>query len=227
MGMGLMAAVLGLMLLTSCGKDEGESLTLPVVSDSPAAGTEAFGISAQEGADEGTAASEGASVASEGSEQALTKMVYVCGAVVTPGVYELPQESRIVDALIAAGGFTPEAASNYLNQAKPLSDGEMIYVPTREELENSEASRAVTGQGMAGAVSSSSGQEQTESGLININTADKSRLMTITGVGEAKAEKIIAYREESGSFRAIEDIMNVPGIKEGMFNKIKDQICVK
>ena len=51
--------------------------------------------------------------------------------------------------------------------------------------------------------------------------------MTITGVGEAKAEKIIAYREESGSFRAIEDIMNVPGIKEGMFNKIKDQICVK
>ena len=118
MGMGLMAAVLGLMLLTSCGKDEGESLTLPVVSDSPAAGTEAFGISAQEGADEGTAASEGASVASEGSEQALTKMVYVCGAVVTPGVYELPQESRIVDALIAAGGFTPEAVSNYLNQAK-------------------------------------------------------------------------------------------------------------
>ncbi|HAG68653.1 MAG TPA: hypothetical protein DCL38_01610 [Lachnospiraceae bacterium] len=150
--------------------------------------------------------------------QVLTVTVYVCGEVKAPGVYELSGGARIVDALKAAGGFTDKAAVSYLNQAELVSDGQKIYVPSEEELlEGSIVSPA------AGAFEKTEGS----AGLVNINLADKAKLMTITGVGEAKADKIIAYREQSGSFKAIEDIMNVPGIKEGMFNKIKDQICVK
>ncbi|MCR4656656.1 MAG: ComEA family DNA-binding protein [Lachnospiraceae bacterium] len=149
-----------------------------------------------------------------------TVMVYVCGQVENAGVYELDEGARIVDALIAAGGFTESAMGKNINQAELLTDGAMIYVPSVDEAE-SELFEAPQG----GTASPKTGEQS--GGPVNINLADKSQLMTITGVGEAKAEKIIAYREQSGSFKSIEDIMNVPGIKEGMFQKIKDQICVK
>ena len=68
--------------------------------------------------------------------------------------------------------------------------------------------------------------EQTETGKVNLNTAAKEQLMTLTGIGEAKAIAIIAYREEKGKFQKPEDLMNIPGIKEGVFDKIKSQICV-
>ena len=68
--------------------------------------------------------------------------------------------------------------------------------------------------------------EQTETGKVNLDTAAKEQLMTLTGIGEAKAIAIIAYREEKGKFQKLEDLMNIPGIKEGVFDKIKSQICV-
>ncbi|MBQ1526828.1 MAG: helix-hairpin-helix domain-containing protein [Lachnospiraceae bacterium] len=152
-------------------------------------------------------------------EAPLTVTVYVCGEVLRPGVYELSEGARIVDVLMAAGGFTSAAADDYLNQAQMLTDGGKVYVPSRQELREGESLSVFADENTA---SDASG-----GGLININKADKTQLMTISGVGEAKAEKIIAYREEFGGFKAIEDIMNIPGIKEGMFSKIKDQICVK
>ncbi len=152
-------------------------------------------------------------------EADVTVTVYVCGEVLRPGVYELSEGARIIDALMAAGGFTEAAADNYLNQAEMLTDGGKVYVPSREELKEGES--LLSSGAENGALSAAEG------GLVNINKADKTQLMTISGVGEAKAEKIIAYREEFGGFKAIEDIMNIPGIKEGMFSKIKDQICVK
>ncbi|MBQ7563191.1 MAG: ComEA family DNA-binding protein [Lachnospiraceae bacterium] len=208
-----------LLSLSACGKNRGEEILLPTLSEDALESVkkEAF---LKEPADETEASLEDTG---EAIRKAETTTVYICGEVKKPGVYELPEESRIVDALIAADGFTENAAGNYLNQAAPLSDGEMIYVPSKEELLSD-------GMAAGGAlVAAGSGQSTVpeSGGLVNINTADKAQLMTITGVGEAKAETIIAYREESGSFRSIEDIMNVPGIKEGMFNKIKDQICVK
>ncbi|MCR4740024.1 MAG: helix-hairpin-helix domain-containing protein [Lachnospiraceae bacterium] len=140
-----------------------------------------------------------------------TVTVYICGQIINPGVYELAQGSRIVNAVNTAGGVTGKAAIQAVNLAEPLIDGAMIYIPSVSEIETGKIS------GDQGGGSGS---------LVNINTADKAKLMTIKGIGEAKAEKIIAYREANGAFGSIEDIMRIPGIKQGMFNKIKDSICV-
>lgn len=138
-----------------------------------------------------------------------TIYVYVCGAVVNPGVYELPEGSRINAALQAAGGFTEEAGRDYLNLAAKVSDGEKIYFPTAAEAE--ELERA---------------EEAAQKGLVNINTATVSQLMDLPGIGEARAKDIIAYREENGDFKSAEELMKVPGIKESMYAKLSDRIIV-
>ena len=134
--------------------------------------------------------------------------VYVCGQVYCPGVFALPEGSRVIDAIECAGGMTGEAASTYLNQAELLEDGQKVYVPTQEETEAEKPTSISDGR-------------------ININTARKEELMTLSGVGESKAEAIIRYREEQGRFEQIQDIMNIEGIKEGVFDKIKDKISVE
>ncbi len=140
--------------------------------------------------------------------------VYVCGAVNNPGVYELSSDSRVYEALEMAGGITDDAAATALNLAERIYDGQQIYVPTWEEFQE-------------GWTSSSAAEEAGDaSALININTATKEELMTLTGIGETRAESIIAYREENGPFAAIEDLMLVSGIKEASFEKIKDYITV-
>lgn len=141
--------------------------------------------------------------------------VYICGQIQQEGVYELPKESRICDLIDMAGGFTNEAMETYLNQAKILVDGEKIYVPTVEEVETG----VVTGSGVA-----EQSMGDTSSGMVNINTATRDQLMTITGIGEAKADSIIQYREEHGGFQKPEDIQNITGIKAGVYEKIKNEI---
>lgn len=135
--------------------------------------------------------------------------VYVCGEVKAPGVYELPASSRIGEAVEAAGGMTEEAADTFLNLAGHMTDGQKIEVPSKE-----------------GAKALEERQEQQESGLVNLNTAAKEQLMMLTGIGESKAEDILSYREQNGGFRTKEDLMQIPGIKERVFEKIKDQITV-
>lgn len=157
---------------------------------------------------------ESSSAESESEED--TVVVHVCGAVQAEGVYTLPAGSRYQDAVEAAGGFTEEAAADFLNLATVLTDGEKIVVPTKEEAVSLEAEEA----------SSLAAAEEESDGLVDINTADREELMTLPGIGEVKADAIIAYREEYGDFETIEDIMNVSGIKEGAFAKIKDQIKV-
>ena len=138
--------------------------------------------------------------------------VYVCGKVVSPGVYELPYGSRVYKALELAGGLTGEADEAAINQAEGLRDGEMIYVPAvGEELEEGSLQKAVSAE---------------RDDRVNINTADTARLQEIKGIGASRAEDIINYRENNGRFETIEDIMKVPGIKQGMFEKIRDQIRV-
>ena len=165
-----------------------------------------------------------------------TVCVHVCGAVAIPGVYEMTAGSRVVEAIYAAGGFLPDAASDALNLALDVVDGEQIYVPTVEEVGNiSDGVRSSDASNQANhaiftptGTSDARTQNQSASGsLININTADRSLLMTLTGIGESKADSIISYREANGAFSRIEDIMLVPGIKERLFNKIKDNICVR
>lgn len=135
--------------------------------------------------------------------------VFVCGAVVSPGVYELPVGSRVNDAVEAAGGMTEKASATYLNLAEYVSDGQKVEVPTLEEARELEEARA-----------------RQEAGLVNLNTATEAQLMTLSGIGEAKARAIIAYREEHGGFSSVEELMEIAGIKEGVYRKIQGQITV-
>ena len=151
-------------------------------------------------------------------EVAVSCMVHVCGAVEQPGVYELPQGSRIYQAIECAGGLSAEADPDYLNQADFVSDGEKVYVPTREEVTELD-SRLQN-------VMAQSGETSAPSGLVNLNTASEDQLCTLPGIGSSKAKSIIAYREEHGSFDRIESVMNVAGIKDGLFQKIKAYITV-
>lgn len=143
----------------------------------------------------------------------LFYMVHVCGAVQNPGVYQLPEGSRIFEAIEAAGGFMEGADEEYLNQAESLQDGRKLYVPTREEVQNED-------------VKLRQSAEMPAQGLVNINTASEELLCTLPGIGTSKAKSIIAYREEHGAYGSIEEIMNVTGIKEGMFEKIRDSITI-
>lgn len=145
--------------------------------------------------------------------------VYICGEVIKPGVYELSGDSRIYEAVDAAGGFTENAAREYVNLASKVSDGMQITIYNREEAASLLADSAPVGENAG--KSGTSG-----SGLVNLNTATKEELMTLKGIGESKAEDIIRYREKSGGFKKIEDIMKISGIKENGFQKIKDSITV-
>lgn len=157
--------------------------------------------------------------------------VDVCGAVVNPGVYELEDGARIFQAVDAAGGYLPEAAMNYLNRARSLGDGQQIYVPTAEEVEERlEIALAKTPEALTeGEDGGNLEQKESVQGdsRINLNTADAGQLSTLSGIGKSKAEAIIAYREEHGGFTSIEELMNVEGIKEGTFSKIKDKISTE
>ena len=159
--------------------------------------------------------------------------IHVCGLVCTPGVYGLPAGSRVYEAIEAAGGFSEAAVPDYLNLAQVLEDGMKIQVPDREQAEEWKA-RGLAQSGIsAGAVSAGvqtpGGTGTGEGGakaMVNLNTASKEELMTLRGIGESRAEDIIHYREAFGGFRSIEDIMNVSGIKDAAFEKIKDSITV-
>ena len=154
--------------------------------------------------------------ADSGNEAPDLIKVFVCGAVEQPGVYSVPAGSRLFEAIGLAGGMRADADPDYLNQARVLTDGEQIRVPTRAETEGMEAPPAQ-------AASVGGGNSD---GKVNINTADIEELQTLSGIGEARAKAIISYRETNGAFERIEEIMNVSGIKTALFNTIKDDITV-
>lgn len=163
-------------------------------------------------------------------------MIYVdvCGAVANPGVFQLAAGSRVFQAIEAAGGYLPEAALTCVNRAGVLTDGQQLYILTQEEMERQGLDSAEMAGASDGQMNGSAGTGQNtgmtaqvqQDNRININTADEAQLTTLTGIGATRAQAIIAYREENGPFAAIEDIMNVQGIKEGTFAKIKDEIVV-
>lgn len=180
--------------------------------------------------------SDGSSDAAE-AKCAISKIVvHVCGAVVTPGVYELSQDARVYEAIEAAGGFTEGASDDYLNLADIILDGSRIYVPTKAELTATENISVNEVYGVSEPVNISenaskafenvTGTKSDTMAKVNLNTASKEELMSLRGIGEAKALAIIEYRTTVGAFKTIEDVMNITGIKEGMFNKIKDSITV-
>lgn len=148
--------------------------------------------------------------------KAQSVFVYVCGAVENPGVYELTEGARVYEAISLAGGFTEEADTQWLNQAELVSDGQKLCVLTCEETAEMDLPPAAD----------EAEKQKDSSGKVDLNTASAEELMTLPGIGEAKAESIIQYRTEQGAFTEIEQIQNIPGIKSAVFSKIKDKITV-
>ncbi len=142
------------------------------------------------------------------SEQASV-FVYICGEVVRPGVYEMDSTDRVKDVIARAGGLTEEADAGAVNQALLLKDQEKIMVPSRND--------ARAAGGAASAV---------ENGLLDINRATKEQFIALPGIGEIKANAIISYREKTGGFKSVDELLKVEGISSGIFNKIKDSISV-
>lgn len=150
-------------------------------------------------------------------DQGQTKgsiFVHVCGAVKKSGVYELKEGSRVCDAITAAGGFKKTANQTYLNQAQPLSDGEQVVIPVKGK----------TNQNTTETSNETSSSQNTQK--VSINRATCEELMTLPGIGEAKASSIIKYREENGGFHTLEDLKKIQGIKDGVYGKIADYIML-
>lgn len=156
--------------------------------------------------------------------------VYVCGQVRTPGVYILDEGSRLFEAVDMAGGTLPEGDLTGINLASPLADGQKVYIPSAAEAETmQEADLAQEADGMQGVQDGPPGADGGSNAAgprVNINSASREALMTLPGIGEAKADAILAYRQAEGGFESTEELMNVPGIKEGVFEKIKDRIAI-
>ncbi len=145
------------------------------------------------------------------SKEETDIFVYVCGKVNFPGVYKLEEGSRVYEAIEAAGGALEEADLDSVNQAELLTDGKQIKIYSKEEISQ-------------GTAVNNESSLNVSSGKVNINTADKNLLMTLPGIGESRAGDIIRYRDEHGLFSSIDDIKNISGIKDKMFEKIKDYI---
>lgn len=148
-------------------------------------------------------------------------IVHVTGQVKNSGVVSLEEGARVVDAIYSAGGENVDADLNKLNLAYILNDGDKIYVPKKEDTQTEYITSG------AGENVSSNATQSSDSKIININTATVDELSTLSGIGKAIAERIVAYRMQNGKFENIEDIKNVTGIGDSKFNNIKDEITAK
>lgn len=144
--------------------------------------------------------------------------VDIKGAVKVPGMYEVTSDMRVLNVIDLAGGLTSEADDKQINFAQKVEDQMIVYIPKEGE-ELSESLATLPSQGNQ----SNQGQEEDK---VNLNQATKEELMTLNGVGEKKAEKIIDYREENGSFQKIEDLKNVNGFGEKSFESLKTSITI-
>lgn len=245
-------AVVGIGLLACCLKLWFDTNASPSViyknTDSTSLGSSA--ASADEAAAESSAAATSLKPPEETAMQiqpSAAQMptpeeipVYLCGAVSKPGIYHIKTGSYLYEVIEMAGGLLPEAAADYMNLVFQFSAAVSIYIPSEEEMQDfldgtpsssSEYLRSgllqgIWGRNPSGNTESSGSAAEQESVLININTADQNQLETLPGVGETTAKAIIAYREKSGGYSKIEDIMNVPGIKEGRFEAIREFITI-
>lgn len=154
----------------------------------------------------------------ENSDKSI--FVHICGAVLNADVYCVKEGSRVIDVIKLAGGLRKDAAGEYINQAQIISDGQRIYIPSKEEVMD------LTPIAIIEENNDGTSAKNAENSLININQANLNELMKLPGVGQAKANSIIEYRDSNGYFQKTEDIMKIPGIKEGLYQKIAYLITV-
>jgi competence protein ComEA len=171
----------------------------------------------------------------------ITYYVDLKGAVVTPNVYQVAEGSRIVDVIKMAGGLTDQADTSILNLSKKISDEMVIIIYTKDELNRfreankkqeeiikyvEEECKCPDPNVNNACINVENQDDNDTAALLSINTATKDDLMTLPGIGESKAQSIIDYRDSNGTFQIIDDIKNVTGIGESIFDKIKDLITV-
>lgn len=196
--------LLVLLFCVGCSTEDGTNVRIKQKTEEASAGS----VSGKEKGPEEPSAEASEHTVSQGS---IT--VYVCGGVVRPGIYTVDGSARMMAAVEAAGGMTPEADADALNLAQYMTDGQMIRVPLQGEAQQQEENMGEP--------------EAMQDGRIDLNTADAAQLMTIPGVGQSKADAILQYRQEHGKFDKIEDIMQISGIKEASFRKMEPYICVR
>ena len=175
----------------------------------------AFEVTKSDAAEKVETTQAGAS--QEGGEQSRTILVHIGGSVANPGVYELPEGSRVNDAVTAAGGFTEDAQGDSVNLARTLADGEQVLIPSMADVQEA-AQQAPSG--------SSSSTPQAASGKVNINTATAEALDALPGIGASTAEKIVADREANGPFKTTDDLKRVTGIGDKKYAQLADLITV-
>ena len=154
------------------------------------------------------------------TEEGQDLYVDVKGAVSNPGVYQVTSDMRLMDAIELAGGFLISADQSQINLALKLTDQMVVYVPLIGE----EAKEITNETSLSGNLNGNESKEK--EGTVNINTADAVELQTLNGIGEKKAEKIIQYREENGSFQSTDELKNVSGIGDKTFEALKDFVVV-
>ncbi|MDE7274450.1 MAG: helix-hairpin-helix domain-containing protein [Lachnospiraceae bacterium] len=212
-----MLCVIAFVLLCGCASERDEVM-MTLINNEEAA----IPASDSENVTEVPLVDEMIDAEAEIEEESQQVYIYVCGAVQLPGVYRLKQGSRLYEAVELAGGLTGDADENCLNMAREITDGEQVVILTQEEAFARKEAGTYTYPG-------ESAMQETAakvSGLVNINTATLAELTSVSGIGESRAQAIIDYREQHGSFGSIEDIKKVDGIKDGLFSKIKDKITI-
>lgn len=224
----VISAILAFLLLCGCGKKEQTVFTDTVYASG--SGTYSSKSDSGDGTYSAAESAEGdvqeysdrtgpdqAGTGSSSGDANSMICVFVCGAVNCEGVYELPERSRVIDAVEAAGGYSDDADRIYVNQAEYVHDTQRVEIPTKEEaqlLREYDSS------------ASEDGEDSQSDGRIDLNTADRQALMTLPGIGESKADRILEYRQIHGRFSSTEELMNVSGIGSGVYEKIREYIKV-
>lgn len=155
--------------------------------------------------------------------------VDVKGAVKNPGVYQFKSGDRVFQAIEIAGGLTKNGSTSNINLSQKLTGEMVVYVYTNAEIKNGAKSISCETKCQCESIEVNNCYQQEESinnDKVNINTANLDTLLTLSGIGEAKAKTIINYRSENGDFKQIEDLINVSGIGQTLFDKIKDHITI-
>ncbi len=215
----LIASLVVAVIVSMVGQQSGRQIIEPGSADSSAADSGS--------ADSGTGApGTDAGVAPDdvSPENEAHIFVHILGAVSRPGLLELHDGARVMDAVAAAGGLTEAADPAGVNLARPLTDGEQLYVPVVGEVAAGvpAAASGVAGGGPAG----SGAPGGSVSGVVNLNTATVADLDTLPRIGPAMAQRILDYREANGPFQSVDELANISGIGEKTFDALKDLVTV-
>ncbi|EGP5052007.1 competence protein ComEA [Enterococcus faecium] len=155
-------------------------------------------------------------------EDARPKVMYtdIKGSVKEPGIYSFSSEERVYDVLKRAGGLLEEADSDRINFSAKIEDQQVLYIPAVGEEPPELLNQSASPEGKQSTA-------DTEPSKININTASPSELQQIPGIGSVKAQEIIRFREENGSFQKVEDLQEISGIGEKTVEKLKNFVTIK